>query len=53
MALPELEVLEPQGGYLGPSQAAADQNREQGTVASVAEGVSLFCPQQPFAFFCG
>jgi hypothetical protein len=52
MALPKLEILEPQGCHFSSPEATADEKREQSTIALTAKSLSGFGAQQLLAFFC-
>src|SRR2546421_3752645 len=45
----KLEILESQRCYLSSSETTADQKREQSTIASAAESLSVFRAQQLLA----
>jgi len=51
MAFAKLEILQPQSGHLRSSKAAANEKREQGTIAPAPQNlVNLSC-QQALALF--
>jgi hypothetical protein len=53
MTFPKLEILESQGCHFSPTEATADENREQSTIALTAKRLSSFRAKQLLAFFRG
>jgi hypothetical protein len=51
MAFAKLEILLPQGGHLRSSKAAADEKRQQGTIAPTPQSVVNLSCQQALALF--
>lgn len=52
MTFAKLKILQPQSCRFSSPEAAADQECEQGVIASALQSITSFRCQQPLALFC-